>query len=106
VIENGKRYLVTVDNWFQAPDGERYCAAWGVCELKTTADVFNFTPARPSTNWFVKIGTEDNHVIVAGCQVHFAVRAEKRPSSRHEGKTYKDKDTGVEWSENYIYYAE
>lgn len=106
MIENGKKYLVTTDNWFRAPDGENYCAAWGACELKKTEDVFGFTPARPSTNWFLKIGTEEKHVIIAGCQVHFAVRSENRPKSRHFGKFYKDKDTGVEYSEDNIYYAE
>ena len=106
MIENGKRYLVTADNWFQAPDGESYRAAWGVCELKKTEDVFGFTPARPSTNWFIKVGTEENHVIIAGCQIHFAVRSEKRPTSKHEGKYYKDKDSGIELHEERIYFTE
>lgn len=106
MIENGKKYLVTTDNWFQAPDGERYCSVWGICEIKRMEDVFGFTPTRPSTNWFIKIGTEDNYVIVAGCQVHFVIRSENRPISKHEGKFYKDKDTGIERSEETIYFAE
>lgn len=32
-----------------------------------------------SSNWFAKVGTEDNHVIVAGCQIHYTVRSEARP---------------------------
>jgi len=27
MIENGKRYLVSTDSWFRAPDGESYSAA-------------------------------------------------------------------------------
>lgn len=106
MVENGKRYLVTTDNWFQAPDGENYRAAWGVCQLERMEDVFGFTPSRPSTNWYLRVGGGDKYVIIAGCQIHYAVRSEKRPQSRHEGKYYKDKENGIEWHEERIYFAE
>jgi len=106
MIENGKRYLITADSWFLAPDGESYKAAWGVCTLLQTEEVFGFTPARPSTNWFLKIGTDENHVIMAGCQIHFAVRSENRPISSHECKYYTDKDTQARYTEERIYFAE
>jgi len=77
-----------------------------VCQILRTEDVFGFTPARPSTNWFIKVGDKDNHIIIAGCQVHFAVQCEDRPITRHENKYYKDKDTGVEYTEERIYFAE
>jgi len=106
MIENGKKYLINTDNWFMAPDGESYHSAWGTCYLKKTEDVFGFTPARPSTNWFIKVGSEEKYVIIAGCQIYYAVHSENRPVSKHEGKYYKDKDSQIEWVEERIYYAE
>lgn len=28
-----------------------------------------------STNWYIRVGTKKNHVIVAGCQVHFVCKS-------------------------------
>jgi hypothetical protein len=104
MIHNGKKFLVTTDNWFQAPDGENYRAAWGACVLLRTQDIFGFSPQKPSTNWFLKIGSEDKFIIVAGCQIHFVVRCEERPTMK-EG-TCTDKNTGSMCPENRIYFAE
>lgn len=68
-----KEYLITTDNWFYAPDGKKYKAVWGKVEI--LEDKFlGVTTNRNSSNWFAKVGTENNHVIVAGCQIHYAVR--------------------------------
>jgi len=32
-----------------------------------------------STNWYAKVGSDRNHVIVAGCQIHYAARCEDKP---------------------------
>lgn len=73
------KYLITTDAWFVAPDGQEYKAVWG--EVEIVSDIFLGikTNAR-SANWFAKVGQEENHVIVAGCQIHYAVKSKKRPS--------------------------
>lgn len=98
--------MVTTDNWFIGPDGESYKSAWGTCILEKMEDVFGFTPSRPSTNWYLKVGSDEKQIIIAGCQIHYAIRADKRPESCHKGKFYKDHDSGVLWHEDRIYYAE
>lgn len=72
------KYLINTDNWFYGPDGKQYKAVWG--EVKILEDSFLRvkTNAR-ATNWYARVGTEDNHVIVAGCQIHYAVKMDKEP---------------------------
>lgn len=36
---------------------------------------------RNSSNWFAKVGSDDNHVIIAGCQIHYAIRMENEPNT-------------------------
>ena len=90
------RYLITTDQWFLAPDGQLYTGVWGDVEILSDGILGVKTNDR-SSNWFAKIGPEDNHVIVAGCQIHYAVRCEQRPSMDgplisdvHEGLVYKN----------------
>ena len=72
------KYLITTDNWFIAPDGKQYKAAWG--EVEILEDGFlGLKTNRNATNWFAKVGSKDNHIIIAGCQIHYAVRCEKEP---------------------------
>jgi len=106
MLENGKRYLVTTDDWFLAPDGELYRAVWGTSSIEKIEDTLGFIPIRPSTNWYMKVGNENNYIIIAGCKIHYVCRCEDKPKSNHAGKLYKDKDTGSEWNEDRIYYAE
>jgi len=83
------KYLITTDNWFIAPDGKQYKSVWGDVKIVSDAILGIKTNTR-SSNWFAKIGDEENHVIIAGCQIHYAVRCEQQP---HTGKV-------VEWSDN------
>ena len=72
------KYLITTDNWFIAPDGKQYRAVWGDVEI--IPDTFlGVTTNRNSSNWFAKVGNEDNHVIIAGCQVHYAIKSNEEP---------------------------
>lgn len=100
------KYLITTDNWFYAPDGKTYRSVWGNVEILSDSILGVKTNIR-SSNWFAKIGNECNFVIVAGCQIHYAVKCENKPES---GLT---KDYAVEQGEvkNYerpssIYIAE
>lgn len=73
------KYLITTDNWFMAPDGKQYNAVWGEVEIVSDAILGIKTNVR-SSNWFAKIGGENNHVIVAGCQIHYSIKCEDKPN--------------------------
>lgn len=73
------KYLISTDNWFFAPNGKQYNAVWGDVEILSDSFLGVKTNYR-SANWFAKIGTEKNHVIVAGCQIHYAVKCEEKPN--------------------------
>ena len=106
-IELGKKYLITTDNWFVAPDGQLYMSLYGtVTSIETDDQALGIKTNRGSTNWYVVIG----NMIVAGCQVHYALRVEEHRVNflakqiqriDHEGKR-----TYVEASCETIYYAD
>lgn len=73
-IEIGKRYLITSDSWFYAPNGKAYRAAFGtVYGIKTSEETLGVRTNAKSTNWYVEIG----RLIIAGCQIHQAVRCDE-----------------------------
>lgn len=74
------KYLITTDNWFYGPDGKQYRGVWGEVEIVDDAILGIKTNVR-SSNWFAKVGTDDNHVIIAGCQIHYAVKCENEPNN-------------------------
>ncbi|RIV19736.1 hypothetical protein DYU11_22670 [Fibrisoma montanum] len=76
MIQNGKNYLLTLDNWFVAPDGKEYMAVWGKCTVRQCSEALGFNPTR-SSNWIVEV--DDGKMIVAGCQLHFAVQTDEPP---------------------------
>lgn len=80
------KYLITSDEWFMCPDGKDYKAAWGEVEVLED-DFLGIKTNRNSTNWYLKIGSESNHVIIAGCHIHYAVRCEETPYTEY-GKTW------------------
>ena len=74
------KYLITTDEWFYAPDGSAYKAVWGNVEI--LEDTFlGVKTNRNSSNRYARIGSEDKHVIIAGCQIHYAVRCENEPNT-------------------------
>lgn len=74
------KYLITTDNYFVAPDGNQYRSVWGECEVLEDS-VLGVSTNRNSTNWYLKVGSESKHVIIAGCQMHYAVKTEEKPST-------------------------
>jgi hypothetical protein len=75
------KYIVTTDNWFYAPDGNSYKAVWG--DVTILEDTFlGIKTNRNASNWYAKVGSENNHVIVAGCQIHYAVYCENEPNNQ------------------------
>lgn len=74
------KYLITTDSWFYASDSKQYKAVWGEIEIVEDSILGIKTNTR-SSNWYAKVGSKDNHVIVAGCQIHYACRCEKEPET-------------------------
>jgi len=84
----GKKYLITTDNWFIAPDGESYRSAFGTIKgIMSDEQTLGIKTNRGSTNWYVQIGC----MLIAGCQIHYAVETPEvsfTPPTReldHEG---------------------
>lgn len=75
------KYLITTNCWFYAPDGAKYKAVWGDVEIVEDA-VLGVKTNRNSSNWFVKVGKKDSHVLISGCQIHYAVKCKTKP---HDG---------------------
>lgn len=72
------KYLITTDNWFYAPDGKKYRAVWG--EVKVLEDnILGVKTNRNSTNWFISIGENGREMIIAGCQIHYAIKRDEMP---------------------------
>ena len=74
-------YLITCDNWFVCPDGRQYKSVWGNVEIVQDTFLGIKTNAH-SSNWFAKIGTDESHIIIAGCQIHYAVKCNKPNTKR------------------------
>jgi len=92
---NGK-YLITTEGWFFAPDGQQYKAAWGNVEILEDS-LIGVKTNRNSTNWYAKVGGNDKEIIIAGCQIHYAIKCNETPSQddyiqdeTHEGKIIKN----------------
>jgi len=68
-----KKYLVTTNDWFVAPDGKQYKSAFGT--IKNIYDdkrALGIKTNEKSTNWYLEIG----NTIIAGCQIHYAIRTD------------------------------
>lgn len=104
MIKEGEKYLVSSDSWFMCPDGHQHLAAWGKVKVHNIEDLLGFKPIRPSTNWFLEIGDEKNHVIIAGCQIHHLVCCPNKPEIRQG--TYTNTDSTFTHDINKIYIAE
>lgn len=73
-------YLISTDNWFYAPDGKQYRSVWGKVKIMNDSFLGTKTNVR-SSNWFAKVGSEKNHVIIAGCQIHYAIKTDEKPNT-------------------------
>lgn len=76
MLLTGKKYLLTTDEWFVAPDGLKYNSIYGRVEIKRFDDLFGFTP-RGHANWLVSL--EGGRINIAGCRVNYAMQLEEPP---------------------------
>jgi CYTH domain-containing protein len=78
--EINKKYLITTDKWFVAPDGEYYKAVFGkVTAILNDEETLGIKTNRNSSNWYMQIG----NMTIGGCQIEYAIRTDsvsmKRP---------------------------
>lgn len=72
-IEIGQKVLLTTHNWFIAPDGRQYMAAYGTVKaVLDSTEVLGVRTNARSTNWYVELG----NMTIAGCQIFYAVRTD------------------------------
>lgn len=73
------KYLITSDAWFYGPDGKTYRSVWGNVEIVSDSILGIKTNTR-SSNWFAKVGNDKSHIIIAGCQIHYALKCDAPPN--------------------------
>lgn len=72
-FEQGQKMLITTDNYFFAPDGRQYRAAFGVCKgVQDSDQSLGIKANRGSSNWYILLGD----LLIAGCQIHYAIATE------------------------------
>jgi hypothetical protein len=94
--EINKKYLITTDNWFLAPDGNSYRAVFGtVIGIQTDENTLGVKTNRSSTNWYVAIG----NMLIAGCQIHYVIQVDEvsfnapNREIEHDGKLTKERES-------------
>jgi hypothetical protein len=98
------KHLITTDSWFYAPDGKQYRSVWGDVAI-VSDDILGIKTNLRSSNWFAKIGSEQNYVIVAGCQIHYACRCEYPPETTSTEITVTDGVEKIEVKLSSVYIA-
>jgi hypothetical protein len=102
-------FLVSVSNWFVAPDGKYYRAAWGKVRIYNDEKTLGIKTNSKSANWYAVIGEQGKSVIVAGCQIHYACVCMEPPFTGKvdEVKISEAKgETFIVWRETNIYLAQ
>lgn len=83
------KHLVTTDNWFYAPDGLKYRAVWGEVVVLDDDTTLGIKTNKGSSNWYVFVGNQERGMLVAGCQLHYAVKCSNPPNTQKvEDYTY------------------
>ena len=98
-IEINKKYLITTDNFFIAPNGEQYNAVFGTVSTVESDEenLYGNETNMGYTKWYVVIG----NMIVAGDQIHYCIQTDSvlfRPGPKkemvHEGNLTIAHNTG------------
>lgn len=80
-IPTGTKMLISTDNYFGAPDGRTINRVWGPVQIMTDESL-GFKTNDRGVNWFVKVGGAVDFVIIAGCQIHYAVQCNEKPTMK------------------------
>lgn len=87
MIMDGK-YLITTHEWFYAPDGKQYRAVWGEVSILESKEVLGLDPNRVTSNYCYRVGTEEHHIIIGGCQVTYSVKCDIMPETGEVSQTF------------------
>lgn len=100
----GEKALLTLSGWFYAPDGVEYRAVFGTVKgVHSAQETLGVQTNRNSANWYVEIG----NMIIAGCQVHYAVRTDICNLTSARGWHISDQQGFQEYSRpSAIYFAD
>ena len=70
----GDKVLLTTFAYFFAPDGKQYRAVFGTIKgIFSSEKTLGTKTNNKSTNWYIEIG----NMIIAGCQINYAVKTDK-----------------------------
>lgn len=89
------KYLISTDNYFICPDGKQYRAVFGSVEILSDS-VLGIATNRNSSNWFIKVGNNDSHIIIAGCQIHYCTKCDSVDNSELVKDFYVGENGNVE----------
>jgi hypothetical protein len=81
------KYLITTDKYFVAPDGLTYSAAWGDVNILGDESIMGIKTNRQSVNWYAVVGGNKREIVIAGCQIFYAIKCEDKPNT----------DRAIEW---------
>ncbi len=73
-------------------------------ETLTTKEALGFQPNGRSANWFVRVGQGEKSIVVAGCQIHYAIQLKEKPVIKTGGFWRESDRQNV--AHNMIYLAE
>jgi len=91
-LKIGDTALITTDAYFFAPNGTQYRAVFGTIHNVVDAeDSLGIKTNERSTNWYVEIG----NMIVAGCQIHYAIKTNNFNPGKADGHYSADAKHGV-----------
>lgn len=72
----GKKYLITVDDWFLAPDGRMYRAVFGTIQgFHNSFETLGIKVNSRSADWYMSIG-DGTTMSIAGCRIHYAIKTD------------------------------
>lgn len=89
------KYLITTDKFFVAPDGVTYSAAWGDVKILGDESIMGIKTNRQSANWYAIVGGNGKEIVIAGCQIFYAVKCEKKPNTDEVHDWYNGSDGHV-----------
>lgn len=71
------KHLITTEEYFVAPDGQQYKAVFGTVTIVDKRIMIGELKANPrSVNWYAQVGTGQGSIIIAGCQISYAVKCD------------------------------
>jgi hypothetical protein len=88
------KYLITTEKYFIAPDGLSYQAVWG--DVKIVEDsILGIKTNRNSANWYAVVGENGKEIIIAGCQIFYAIKCEQKPNTDRVSEWYTSDSGGI-----------